>query len=292
MFAASVTNDPPTTGDNPGGILVAGFEIEEDGTDGALVFVSDATWKALDYPEKIPGVTVGFIAQTLVDEAQDRGALTGLTYDFDDEVDSADVAWPNEITHSWRVGTTLGWLFEQLTEFGCDFQVTSDGVLRMFVEGGQDLSGSVELDRLESASLSGDGVEGNAAIVVTPGGMAEQENAGSVAAYGRIETGATFGTADQPATVVDPVEDLLDRTGWPRDDGDVQLSEESPLPFDDFGLDDWVSFPSRDGASQVGRVVEIDGSQVDADGTVDWTVRLDAVAPAANPVASTVTETV
>jgi len=275
MFAASVTNDPPTTGDNPGGILVAGFEIEEDGTDGALVFVSDGTWKALDYPETIPGVTAGFIAKTLVDEAKARGALTGLTYDFDDAVDSAAVGWPNEITHSWRVGTTLGWLLEQLTEFGCDFQVTSGGVLRMFVAGGTDLSGTVNLDRVEQASLSGDGVEGNAAIVVTPGGMDEQTEESSVAQFGRIETGATFGTADQPATVVDPVELLLARMGWPRDDGQVDLSEESPQPFDDFNLWDTVSYPARSG-TQTGRVVEIDGAQDDADGSVDWTVTVDA----------------
>ena len=96
-----------------------------------------------------------------------------------------------------------------------------------------------------------------------------------MAQFGRIETGATFGTADQPATVVDPVELLLARMGWPRDDGQVDLSEESPQPFDDFNLWDTVSYPARSG-TQTGRVVEIDGAQDDADGSVDWTVTVDA----------------
>ena len=290
-FAASVTNGAPTTGPNPGGILVVAFEIDEDGEDGDLLFVSDGTWKALDYPDQIPGVTIGYVLDTLVSEAQTRGALTGLSYTFTDTVDSAGTAWPNELTHSWRVGTTVGWVAEQLTEFGCDFRVTSGGVLEVLVQGGTDLSGTVDLDRVEQASVSGEGLTGNAVIVVTPGGMDEEQAEGSVAQFGRIETGATFGTADQPASVSDPVADLLGRVAWPRDDGEVSLSEASPQPFDDFGVWDWVSFPARTG-TQVGRVVEIDGAQDDADGSVDWTVRLDAVSSSTNPVTSTVEENV
>jgi hypothetical protein len=279
--------------DSVGGFLMTVVTLDEfDQPDEVVFRTSPANFVCLDYPETVPGVTIGFILERLIDEAQDRGALAGMSYGFDDEVDSDGTPWPNELTHGWRLGSTLGWVAEQLTEFGCDFQVDSDGELRVVVQAGTDLSQSVTLDRLEQATLSGDGVQGNAALVVTPGGVDERLQDTSVGIYGRVEIGSAFGTSDEPRTVEDPVAELLSKTSWPRDDGQLSLSEESPQPFADFGLSDWVSFPSRAGGVQVGRVVEVDGTQNDGDGTVDWTVTLDAVDPATNPTPSTVTENV
>ncbi len=298
LFAlqASTGDRPADFGDrsdNVGGFLMTVVTVDEfDQPDEVLFRTSPANFVCLDYPADVPGVTIGFVMKRLLDEAQARGALSGLTYNFDDEVDSDGTPWPRELTHGWRLGSTLGWVLEQLTEFGCDFKVTSDGELVVQVQGGTDRSGSVTLDRLEQASLSGEGVRGNAVLVVAPGGIDERVQASSVGTYGRVEIGAAFGTTDEPRTVEDPVADLLDRAAWPRDDGQVALSEVSPVPFDDFGLLDWVSFPSRLGGVQVGRVMEIDGSVNDDDGSVDWAVTLEAVDPATNPVPSTVTETV
>ncbi len=279
--------------DSVGGFLMTVVTLDEfDQPDEVVFRTSPANFVALDYPESVPGVTIGFVLDRLLEEAQTRGALPGLTYGFDDEVDSDGTPWPNELTHGWRLGSTLGWVTEQLTEFGCEFEVTSSGELRVVVQDGTDLSQTVTLDRLEQASLSGDGVQGNAALVVTPGGVDERLQDNSLGIYGRIEIGSAFGTTDEPRTVEDPVAELLSQTSWPRDDGQVALSEASPQPFADFGLRDWVSFPSRLGGVQIGRVQEIDGVQNDDDGSVDWNITLEAVDPATNPVPSIVTENV
>jgi len=279
--------------DGIGAFLMTVMTLDEFDQEDEVVFnTSTSNFVCLDYPETVPGVTVGFVLKRLVDEAQARGALPGLSYTFDDDLDSDGTAWSTELTHGWRLGSTVGWVAEQLTEFGCDFHVTSSGVLVVQAQGGTDLSGTVTLDRVEQASLSGQGLEGNAALVVTPGGVDDRVSDLSVASYGRVETGAAFGTTDEPRTVEDPVAELLGRTAWPRDDGEVHLSEASPQPFVDFDLLDWVSFPARDGGTQVGRVMQIDGVQNDEDGSVDWVITLDAVSGTTNPVPSTVTENV
>lgn len=297
QFAATARNGgvATTSANNVSALMWSLHRVDPSAqlTLSAPVYQSNTSDVVVVYnPDPWPGVTIGFVLDTLITEAQARGALPGLTYTFDEDVDSDGTAWAVQLTHSWRLGSTLGWVAEQLTEFGCDFQVTSSGVLIVQAEAGTDLSGTVELDRLEQASLSGEGIEGNAALVVTPGGVDEKTAAGSVSTYGRVETGATFGTADEPTTVEQPVDELLSRMAWPRDDGDLSLSEESPQPFADFDVLDWVSFPDRSGGTQVGRVAQIDGVQNDADGTVDWTVTLDAVSASTNPVPSTVTENV
>lgn len=256
---------------------------------------ADSFWLRLNGYDTTPGVTVGYVLDTLISEAQDRGALNGLTYTFTGLVDSDGEPWVEEFTHGWRLGSTVGWVAEQLTEFGCDWRIDSDGVLIVQRQGGTDRSATVTLDRAEQISVSGQGLEGNALLVVTPGGVAKDNRPMSIIEFGgaRVETAATFGTAVNPEAVALPVADLLDRMAWPRDDAEIVLSEASPQPFDDFFLLDLVSFPTRGGATQAGRVVQLDGVQNDQDGSVDWTVTLDAVsASESNPVTTTVTETV
>ena len=254
---------------------------------------ADSFWLRFNDYQTLPGVTPGFVMKTLVDEAQARGALAGLTYNFTQAVDSASEPWDNEIIHGWRLGSTVGWIAEQLTEWDCNFRVNSSGVLEMFRGvGGTDRSGTVTLDRAEQVSLSGQGVTGNVALLVTPGGVSSRQRIVSVQDYGRVEIGATFGTAVNPLAMDEPARELLSRTAWPRDDGEIALSEVSPQPFVDFDLLDRVSFVARDGSTQIGRVVQVDGFQNDTDGSVDWVVMLDALFPATNMVPSLVTENV
>jgi len=229
---------------------------------------ADSFWLRLENYDTVPGVTVGYVLDTLISEAQARGALSGLTYSFTGLVDSDGASWARDFTHGWRLGSTVGWVAEQLTEFGCDWRIDSDGQLIVTQQGGTDRSGTVTLNRAEQITVSGQGLEGNSLLIVTPGGVAYDNRPMSIFEFGRVETAATFGTAVNPDAVELPADDLLDRMAWPQDDAEIVLSEASPQPFDDFFLLDLVTFPTRGGATQVGRVVQIDGVQNDADGTV------------------------
>lgn len=253
---------------------------------------AESFWLRFNDYDEIPGVSVGFVLDTLLREAQDRGALPSLTWNFNSQVDSDGEPWVEELTHGWRLGSTVGWVAEQLTEWGCQFRVASDGELIVTQQTGEDLSETVTLDRAEQVSLSGEGVAGTSMLVISPQGVLYEDDKNAVGQVGFVETAATFGTATDPWQIRRPARELLARTAWPRDDCEVLLSEASPQPFEDFLLLDWVSFPTRDGGVQVGRVVRLFGAQNDEDGTVDWTVQLDAVSATTNPVPSTVTENV
>ena len=228
-------------------------------------------WRQLDNYTTYPGMTPGYIAKTLVDEAQTRGALAGLTYDFDEDQDSDEVAWSGTVAHAFAVGSKLGWVLEQITQFGYDWKVAPDGTLQLFEFLGSDLTASVDLDVLESSRADGTGIKATAMLWLSAGSMSESD---VTVAVGRIEEAATFGTSDSAVKLEAVVAELLDDLSIPRDTQRLTLSQESPQPFDDFDLGDVVAYTGRDGGTS-GRVTEVVGAQDDADGTVTWDVTVD-----------------
>ena len=247
---------------------------DEDDTSGALDtirFVSDDDFKQLDDYSTYPGMTPGYIAKTLVDEAKARGALAGLSVDFDEDEDSDGVPWSGTVAHSFSVGSKLGWVLEQITQFGYDWRVSPDGVLQMFELLGDDRSGSVDLDVLEEHRAAGEGIKATALLWLSAGSMSETDVSSAV---GRIEEAATFGTSASAVKLESVASKLLDELSIPRDTSTLALSQDSPQPYTDFWLGDVVAYTDRDGAS-TGRVTEIVGTQDDADGTVSWSVTVD-----------------
>jgi hypothetical protein len=63
-------------------------------------------------------VTPGELASFLVDQAQDRGALDGLTMGFTDTHDSAGLPWPKLITSKFSPGSTYSSVLARLVDFG------------------------------------------------------------------------------------------------------------------------------------------------------------------------------
>jgi hypothetical protein len=248
---------------------------DEDEDLGDIEFsTGTAGWRQLDNYTAYPGMSPGYIIKTLVEEAQDestdRGALDGLTIDFDEAEDSDGVAWTGTIAHAFSVGSKLGWVLEQVTQFGYDWRVTPTGVLQLFEFMGQDRTGTVDLDVLESSRADGTGIKATAMLWLSAGSMSETAVESAV---GRIEEAATFGTSDSAIKLEAVVADLLDDLSIPRDAQTLVLSQQSPQPLDDFFLGDVVSYTGRDG-STTGRVTAIDGTQED-DGLVTWTVTVD-----------------
>lgn len=74
------------------------------------------------------GQTKAAILIALIDEAQDRGELATLTYDFTADVDSAAVAWTDSEDYSLPVGTNLLDVARQFAETGgFDFTIDFSG---------------------------------------------------------------------------------------------------------------------------------------------------------------------
>lgn len=76
------------------------------------------TSKSTNGDLEFKAVTPGALALTLVDQAQDRGALDGLTLGFTATHDSAGVAWPKTITTKFSPGSPYNQVLQRLVDFG------------------------------------------------------------------------------------------------------------------------------------------------------------------------------
>lgn len=117
-------NDPDPERDrwhNPGGILVTAYMLRPDGTMPAgnpwLFHTEAAGWRGVFYPPGPPGMTIGRIIRQIVTEAQQRGALPGVSLAFTDQTDSDGVAWPVRADVSTKVGTDYLSFLRQLVTY-------------------------------------------------------------------------------------------------------------------------------------------------------------------------------
>lgn len=118
--------NPATTG-WLGGLL---FQLQRDThiEDNAAFYSTNSsatTWRALDYPSSIPGITVGRAIRELLEEAQARsflwpGVLDYWTLGFSDSHDSAGQAWPTTQGLTLDIGTDYLSVLRQLAEVYCD----------------------------------------------------------------------------------------------------------------------------------------------------------------------------
>lgn len=139
LVAVRGTNTPPTGGPNPGGMILTIKELGGDGELGATVVNTDGTWLALGYPANPPGFTPGAVLRILIEEAQARGALAGLTWSFGDWSDSDGVPWPVTGDISVQIGQDYLSIVRQLCE--TYMEVAMDvGSFRLHAYGGRSVS--------------------------------------------------------------------------------------------------------------------------------------------------------
>lgn len=126
VWAQNNSGGPPG---NPAGIRVAIAQRNLDGTVSFPVLNSNAAWLVTSYPLYIPSMSPGQIVRICVEEAQDRGALLGVTLNFTDEHDSDGNPWftYNEITTKAGVTTVLGFLRE-MSDTYVDWELSPAGL--------------------------------------------------------------------------------------------------------------------------------------------------------------------
>jgi hypothetical protein len=199
--------------------------------------------------------TAGSILKTLIDEAQARGALAHITYDFDAAVDSQNDPWPADLNLTTHAGTTVLDVAKQLAALGIDILMTPELVFRAYVSGtlGRDLSSSVvwRYGRHIAGDVTRVGIRSalqNAALVEGSGGKFIEVNdpASQADAYtGRREGGLSFTSSSDPTTLQNAGNAQMAITQADANAISVPLNHGTGpglfTPYSDYVPGDWVS---------------------------------------------------
>lgn len=279
-----------------GRYVITSIDRERADVDGVIsVTARSILWRfetALAYPDGGAGsgnkrtftsAAPGAVLKTLIDAAQARGALSGLTYTFGNTTDSNSAAWVGTVTQEYSARNTLLSIMRSLTELGQAEYETTGRELRACIQDGigtdkttganpvvlrygQNLTEAPEkrnAERIAGVAL----IESDNDVTV------ERVNATTNSTYGRLEasltaSGVTGTSAIQAlgdaylATLTGPARQLT--VGLTLQDG-------LPKPLIDFNVGDYVYTQTVAGLERL-RVrqitVSMSGGALDATATL------------------------
>jgi hypothetical protein len=234
-------------------------------------------WQAWeDYADgDYPGVTVGFVADRAVDEAQARGALAGLTMGFTPTLDSDGLAWTQEFARSFPM-QRLGRLFDALGPFGCEVDVTPAGVLEVWQNRGQDRTGTVTIDYPYRLGATGRGVQATRYLAQTEGGFIALTDTAAETAFGVVmEDVVSLGNDLHGHIVADPLAAQLADDAGIRNEVQVDLPDDV-VPYRHVWLGDVVNcWSDADHTSAPMRVTAFAGGLADKSPHTEWKAVLE-----------------
>lgn len=272
---------------------LAGFlcTVYEHKTDTVLVR-SDDTWAAIDAADE-PSMTPGSVMSQLVGEAQDRGALGGVTLDFTDTVDSDGTNWPAIVgDFAVKVLDELDLVQDQLAESYVEWAYLPENggkELSMWVAPGIDIPGGgtgvgrgsasgVEFVRgVNCTGLSHQGVDEikNVGLIRWADGFIEGSIADSVTANGRRESGISISNVQSGPSALwtafatlNPISTLTNSVIIAIEPED--LTDE---PYSAFTIGDTVTAPDSSGTPTEYRVASISFTE-DDDANLTWFIEL------------------
>lgn len=256
--------------------------------DRAIVYPSGWPTSSNPATQDYNGIPIGQVLIDLIQKAQGRGGLAGVTWSFTGTHDSNGNLWDN-VTISFNAQTTYLTCFQTMVSYAlCDLQMVgyrvdayqyqTQGVDHTAVEPplimrrGRDLTQAQDQNSTMGLSNVALVAGGNNAYV-------EVENLPSITSRGRREIGySQSGVTDEGtlgavgAAVLQTVADEVKaRT--------LQLNfaeADCPFPLDDFGLGDWVYVDLNDATLKRQRVVQWTVALAN-DGTLTGTVALDNI---------------
>lgn len=205
--------------------------------------------------------TAGTIMRTLIQEAQTRGALTGITFDFTTTLDSAGVAWAKTVTLYYEPGKDYLAIIRNLFDQGLvDFRFRGR-TLQMFnadtamgrrldaanpvvdLRYGRDLTEAPWTGTWEALA--------NFAYVDGDNGVSlERLNGAATAPWGRQETYITQGGVSDLGTMTTLADAALEGTAAERIERTFGLTLVAPrwLPVQNYALGDFVAVGDPDNA--------------------------------------------
>lgn len=270
---------------NPAGVLVAVFPADASGViaDSDPLVTTDSSWKIVEYPPYPPGMTLGEILRVAIEEAQDRGALEGVTLAFDDDVDSEGTPWPETPDIATKVGASYLAFIKELVGSYCDVWMAPAALeLHAWVQDGRGQDRDVSFHRPADTSDPTSGnlqqlrhhtvaSPGDALLVRWAGGWTEAVDDDAVETYGRRETLLSLGAVqsyDEAGRIADR---QLDKFAEPRTGivAGIKPVDDTDYPYLAFRVGDTVEIPDRDGEPSSERVIAIAVSE-DDDGIVTY----------------------
>ncbi|MEU5863482.1 hypothetical protein ABZ815_20095 [Nonomuraea sp. NPDC047529] len=241
----------------------------------------------IDGKRQFPAASVGDIVSQMIDEAQGRGTLPGLSYDFDAAQDSNGQEWAATLTLGLDPGTDLLAVLINLGEQGvCDWQMQGR-TLQVFnpdtVLGRQLGSGPAPVELrlgrdIDQAPDDATFEDAASAILITgeDGLSVEVTNPGAAAPWGRWEVVQSQGGVKDEGTARLLAQYALDRASGER----VQLTRQiTPyaarfLPLRDYRPGDTIRAPGDQAVMQALRIRQITLS-VDGDGLISGNLVLN-----------------
>lgn len=229
---------------------------------GPPIIRTDWYWDLLAYPAAPPGMTPGKILDVLLSEAQARGTLTPLSWDFDETFDSDGIAWPTEIDVSFPVGTNyLDVVRHLVDEHALD--IAFDPVtmtLHAYVDRGGANASAVILESAgaNAAALSFEKKPPGPNVVLgrTAGGVwVETVDPGAAGAWGRREIALTLGGAPSDEAAARQTAAFLDDNSQPVEsitDLKLEVVPGGARPYVDFNVGDRITAPTYAGGSAGG----------------------------------------
>lgn len=294
---------PPTPELRHGGLIAAVFRAGDAAKQIPATLISytgkvgDLNWKVAPYPDPLPGWTPGEIMLTLLDEAKDRGVRfpQWVNPAFTATTDSYGNVWARDLDWSFTVGSSLSVVADKLEELVCDLWVDPETLeLHMVAERGVDRSDyGLGIDgvtpvrpilvfekgkNLGESSIDSTGEIKNALLIQTSDGwmVADDVLSGSQITYGRIESMLDTGLSSTVSRAV--ASTVFGKKAFPEVGASYEVfATPGHVPWQDFGVGDWVLAPDERGLLVKRRVMSISVTEDSKTGQPTYAVEFDTI---------------
>lgn len=279
ILAVEAINKPLRTGGNSMAAFICSVIATDDNhaLSTTILERTDSSWLADDYPVDIPGMTPGQILRVLIEEAQARGVLAGVTLGFDDALDSNSAAWTVAPYISVDIGTNYLNFAKTLMEQHIDMDMSPELVLLAYAKGtqGHDRTtgvGAVELivgRDFEELTAQGDENGGNSHVANAlllrdqTGALVTREDAVSLLSRPRKESYIELASAPNMAAAQLAADTMLVERAYPTVQMQGKVTEASG-PYSFFFKGDLVLMPSMRGVPTETSVLAITVSEDEA----------------------------
>lgn len=147
-LAIKAENLSRTSGDNPAAVAYALYEADDANQPLAGTFpliVSDFNTLVYGYPPYPPGMTVGQALDILLAEAQARGVLPFVSWNFDEALDSGGNPWSFTGDLSTKTGTDYFTVLKEWAVTYLDFRMNEQNELQVYTKDGMGVGSGVTI---------------------------------------------------------------------------------------------------------------------------------------------------